>query len=111
MSLKINMLKCPESVVMSKSAITFSNQGGSIGRADDNDLVLEDPERYLSSLHCEFIFENGQFYLLDQSTNGTFFNGSMDPMGKGTRLPVKNDDRFIIGDYEFSIQLDTGESR
>jgi type VI secretion system protein len=101
------MLKAPDSVVMSKSTISFGNQGGTIGRRDDNDLVLEDPERYLSSLHCQFIFENGQFYLMDQSTNGTFYNGSMDPMGKGTRLPVKDNDHFVIGDYEFSIQLGT----
>lgn len=107
MSLIINLLKAPESVVMSKSTISFGNQGGTIGRGNDNDLVLDDPERYLSSLHCQFIFENGQFYLLDQSTNGTFYNGSMDPMGKGTRLPVKHDDQFVIGDYEFSIQLGT----
>ncbi len=106
MSLVINMLKAPETVEMSHSSISFGNQGGSIGRGGNNDLVLEDPERYLSSVHCQFIYENGQFYLMDQSTNGTFYNGSMDPMGKGTRLPVKDQDQFVIGDYEFSIQLD-----
>lgn len=105
MSLVINMLKAPDSVAVAQSPISFGYQGGTIGRGDDNDLVLEDPERYLSSVHCEFIFENGQFFLLDQSTNGTFLNGSMDPMGKGTRLPVKDQDEFVIGDYEFSIQL------
>ena len=26
-------------------------------------------------------------------------------MGKGSRLPVRNGDRFIIGDYEFSIEI------
>ncbi len=106
MSLVIKMLKAPETVEMSQSSISFGNQGGSIGRGDNNDLVLEDPERYLSSVHCQFICENGQFYLIDQSTNGTFYNGSMDPMGKGTRLSVKDHDTFVIGDYEFSIQLE-----
>ncbi len=105
MSLVINLLKAPDSVSMAQSRISFGSQGGTIGRGDDNDLVLDDPERYLSSLHCQFVIENGQCYLIDQSTNGTFYNGSMDPMGKGTRLPVKDQDTFIIGDYEFSILL------
>jgi type VI secretion system protein len=106
MSLVIKMLKAPEAIEMTQSSISFGERGGSIGRGDSNDLVLADPERYLSSVHCQFICENGQYYLIDQSTNGTFYNGSMDPMGKGTRLPVKDQDEFIIGDYEFSIQLD-----
>ena len=105
MSLAINLLKAPDSVVMTQSKISFGSQGGTIGRGDNNDLVLEDPERYLSSLHCQFVIENGQCYLIDQSTNGTFYNGSMDPMGKGTRLAVKDQDTFIIGDYEFTILL------
>ncbi len=105
MSLYVTIIKAPESVVVTESSRSFSAEGGTIGRGAENTWPLEDPELYLSSLHCQFIFENGQYFLADQSTNGTFYNGSSDPMGKGSRLPVSDKDQFIIGDYQFSISL------
>jgi len=105
MSLLVTIIRAPESVVVTESSRRFSCEGGTIGRSSESAWSLEDPELYLSSLHCQFVFENGQYYLLDQSTNGTFYNGSPDPMGKGSRLPVANKDQFTIGDYQFSISL------
>lgn len=107
MPLRLTMLKAPASVAMTATTIVLDEKGGTLGRGPDNTWVLDDPDLYLSSLHCQFSFENGQYYLVDHSTNGTFYGGSMDPMGKGTRLPVYNNDRFAIGDYEFSIGLET----
>lgn len=106
MPLRITLLKSPESVSMPQTVFTFDEQGGSIGRGDENTLVLQDPERFLSTRHCQFVFEEGSYYLIDQSTNGTFYNGSLDPMGKGTRLVLSDQDSFMVGDYEFLIQLD-----
>lgn len=105
MSLLVTVIKAPESVVVTESSRQFSTEGGTIGRGAENSWPLEDPDLYLSSLHCQFVFENGQYYLVDQSTNGTFYNGSPDPMGKGSRLPVSDKDQFIIGDYHFSISV------
>lgn len=105
MSLFVTIIKAPESVVVTESSRPFSAEGGTIGRGAENTWPLEDPELYLSSLHCQFVFENGQYYLVDQSTNGTFYNGSSDPMGKGSRLPVSDKDQFTIGDYQFSISV------
>ncbi|NNE64492.1 MAG: FHA domain-containing protein, partial [Gammaproteobacteria bacterium] len=103
MSILITLVKAPDSIAASRTSISFDESGGSMGRGEDNTWVLEDPELYLSSQHCEIVFENGQYFLIDRSTNGTFYNGSVDPMGKGSRLAVQDNDRFIIGDYEFAI--------
>lgn len=105
MSLLITIVKAPDSIAVAVPSMSFDEQGGTMGRGEENNWVLDDPELYLSSLHCEFSFENGQYYLIDRSTNGTFYNNSVDPMGKGSRLPVNHNDRFIIGDYEFSISI------
>lgn len=105
MSLLITIVKAPDSIAVAVPSMSFDVQGGTLGRGEENNWKLDDPELYLSSLHCEFSFENGQYYITDRSTNGTFYNGSVDPMGKGSRLPVSNNDRFIIGDYEFSITI------
>jgi type VI secretion system FHA domain protein len=105
MSLLITIIKVPDSMVVAESSKTFDNNGGSIGRGKDNTWVLDDPERYLSSRHCQFSYENNQFYLTDLSTNGTFYNGSPHPMGKGSSLPVNDGDSFALGDYVFSVSI------
>lgn len=102
MSLLLTIQKAPDSVVIEESTKTFDSMGGTIGRGKENTWLLKDPERFLSNVHCEISFENGQFYLIDRSTNGTFFNGSPDPIGKGEKVPIKTNDTFIIGDYQFS---------
>lgn len=108
MSLLITIVKAPDSVAVAESTKTFDMQGGTIGRGKDNAWVLDDPERFLSTRHCQFSCEGGQFYITDLSTNGTFYNGAPHPIGKGSRLPVNDGDSFTVGDYEFSISAAAG---
>jgi type VI secretion system FHA domain protein len=105
MSLLITIVRSPDNIALTESSRTFTDQGGCIGRAAGNDWVLQDPERYLSSRHCQVASENGQYYLVDMSTNGTFVNGAMEPLGKGNRVALNNGDRFSLGDYEFQVSL------
>ncbi len=107
MPIEVTITKAPESVSITEPTKTFDEQGGSIGRGKNNAWVLDDPERYLSACHCRVSCENGQFYLTDQSTNGTFFNGSVNPMGKGTKLPLNDGNVFVLGDYEFSVSVNS----
>lgn len=107
MSIVITITKAPNSVNAVGQIKTFGNDMVStIGRGEENTWVLDDPERYLSTTHCQISANSGQFYITDSSTNGTFYNGSPNPMGKGAKQAVQNSDTFIIGDYEFSIALD-----
>lgn len=104
MSLLISITKSPDSGASVESAKTFTEQGGTIGRSNENTWVLHDPERFLSSRHCQISFENGQYYITDLSTNGTFLNGAAEPLGKGNKQPMNDGDRFVMGDYEFQVQ-------
>ena len=76
MSVVITIIKTPASVSNTKSTHTFTTQGGTLGRAHENNWVLEDPERFISSRHSQILCENNEFYLVDLSTNGTFLNDS-----------------------------------
>jgi type VI secretion system protein len=105
MSLLVTSIKSPESVALAESSKTFGVQGGSIGRGKNNFWVLDDPSRYLSSTHCKISYENGQYFITDLSTNGTFLNGSPSPLGKGARSPVQDGDSFALGDYEFKVSI------
>lgn len=105
MPVVITITKAPESVNLSETSKTFDEAGGTLGRAKDNAWVLDDPERFLSSCHCQISHENGQYYITDLSTNGTFFDGAANPMGKGSKLPLVDGCCFMLGDYEFSASV------
>jgi len=103
MSIVISLTKLPDGVANTKSTHTFAQQGGTIGRGSDNDWIIEDDECFISSKHSQISFENGQYYLTDLSTNGTFANGAAEPIGKGNMLKLNDGDKFSLGDYEFLV--------
>lgn len=103
MSIVISLTKLPDGVANTKSTHTFAQQGGTIGRGSDNDWIIEDDECFISSKHSQISFENGQYYLTDLSTNGTFANGAAEPIGKGNTLKLNDGDKFSLGDYEFLV--------
>jgi len=105
MPIDITIIKSPENVVTERVSKTFSEGGGTIGRGQDNSWVLDDPERFMSSKHSEIMFQNGQYFLVDLSTNGTFVNGSSEPIGNGNKITLNDGDRFSISDYEFLVSL------
>lgn len=101
MSIVISIVKLPEGAADTKATHTFALQGGTIGRSSENAWVLEDPERFISSKHSQISYENGQYYITDLSTNGTFANGAAEPIGKGNTVQLNDGDKFALGDYEF----------
>ncbi len=75
-----------------------------IGRAANNDLMLDDKKHIVSRDHARFEFNSGMFAILDnESGNGTFLNGK-----RIKRAIVKNNDLLEIGN--FSITINIGES-
>jgi len=109
MSITISITKSPADVVNQQTSMMFAENGGTIGRAANNYWILDDPERYISSRHSQITCENGQYYLTDLSTNGTFLNGSREPIGKGNKVALTDGDTFSLGDYEFTAKLDENE--
>ncbi len=45
-----------------------------IGRASDSDIRIDDGTRRISRLHCEIIFDEGRFAVVDRSKNGLMLN-------------------------------------
>lgn len=109
MSITISITKSPADVTNQQTSMMFAENGGTIGRSANNFWILDDPERYISSRHSQITCENGQYYLTDLSTNGTFLNGSPEPIGKGSKIALNDGDTFSLGDYEFMASLDENE--
>ena len=88
----------------------FHEQGGTIGRSLQNDWILPDPDRYISGRHATIDFRGGMYYLADMSSNGVYMNDEREPIGKGNPRRLFDGDRMRMGDFEFEIQIDKGES-
>lgn len=106
MALHLTIIKCPPGASVAEDRKTFGATGGIIGRGAGNDWTLPDPERFLSSKHCQVSKEGSDYFLTDLSTNGTFVNGSQEPLGRGARTALQDGDSFDIGDYRFKVALE-----
>lgn len=87
----------------------FREEGGTIGRALENDWILPDPERFISGRHATIDHQSGAYYLADTSSNGVYVNDEGEPLGKGNPRRLFNGDRLRMGSFEFLIKLDEGE--
>ncbi len=105
MALNLTIIKTPVGTTPGEDRRTFTSKG-TIGRSAKNDWVLVDPDRFLSSRHCEITIDAGQHYLVDLSTNGTFVNGSPEPLGRGSRILLSEGDSFDVGDYRFKVSIE-----
>ena len=88
----------------------FREGGGTIGRSLENDWILPDPDRFISGCHATVDYQSGAYYLADVSSNGVYVNGSTEPLGKGNPRRLFDGDRIRMGDFEFIVSLDEGES-
>lgn len=83
----------------------LDQEGASIGRGPDNDWVLPDPERVVSSRHCSINFQDGQYFITDTSVNGVFINQSEQRLSKGSPVALHDGDELILGDYEIQVSI------
>lgn len=88
----------------SAGPITMDGPSLTLGRGDENDLVLPDPDRLISKRHC-VIEDRGETYVIvDLSTNGTFLNYSKTALGSSA-TPLNNGDIISLGGYEIAIEI------
>ncbi|HEY8538829.1 MAG TPA: type VI secretion system-associated FHA domain protein TagH [Steroidobacteraceae bacterium] len=106
MALKLRVISDHYKTLGPNSSRLFGVTGGRIGRAADNDWVLPDRDRYVSSHHCKVHFRAGQWILEDTSTNGVFVNGSDTPVSIEGPYKLQDGDRLRMGDYEILVSID-----
>lgn len=104
MALTIKVLSYKGSLPAQEISARFDEQGGSIGRSPDNHLVLPDPEKFISRLHANIVFQNGQYFIQDTSTGGTFL-GPNDTLLQHNQAVLTNGQRVRIGEYELMVNF------
>lgn len=75
-----------------------------VGRSNQCDVVLEDPEGVLSRRHAEIFFRGGAWLVTDlTSKHGTWINGNR--LAPGTPAAVSPGDRLRIGAWVFRVVI------
>jgi sigma-B regulation protein RsbU (phosphoserine phosphatase) len=75
-----------------------------VGRSNQCDIVLEDPEGVLSRRHAEIFFRGGAWLVTDlTSKHGTWINGNR--LAPGTPAAVSPGDRLRIGAWVFRVVI------
>lgn len=108
MTLRLRIVSDQRRLLGDRSSITFTVDGGSIGRSADNDWVLPDPLRYVSAHHARVEYRDGHFFLEDLSTNGVFVNDDERPLAKAKPMghQLMTGDIIRMGDYHIVASVD-----
>ncbi len=109
MPLKLEVISEHRDIVGDDSVREFRSEGGTIGRALNNDWILPDPDKFISGKHATIDCQGGIYYIVDISTNGVYLNDDRKPIGKGNPRRLFNGDRLHLGDFEILVSIDEGE--
>lgn len=84
------------------------HQGGdlSIGRGNDCDWPLDDPEMFISRKHCVITVRDGAYLVTDASRGGLFVDGSDRPLGAGNTAPLDHGMRLRLGDIVIRVEIE-----
>jgi type VI secretion system FHA domain protein len=110
MPLQLKIVSVNRDLIGDDAERVFGDAGGTIGRSLKNDWILPDPDRYVSGRHASIDYKGGIYYVLDHSSNGVYINDEIEPIGKGNPRRLFDGDYIRMGDFEFAVSVDDGES-
>ena len=107
MAIKLRVISEHQRELGEHRSRVFGVNGGTVGRAPDNDWVLPDSRRVVSGHHCVVQYHGGKYWLQDISTNGVYVNDAEEPVASsGGRVELHDGDRLRIGDYDIAVVVD-----
>lgn len=83
-------------------AADFGPNGGTIGRADTNTLVLDDPDRTVSRVHAQVLCRDGQYFIIDRGSNPMQCDGVS--LGSGKEAALADGARLVVGSFELTVR-------
>lgn len=104
MKIKLSCIEAPPVSALVGQSVEL-HSGDTIGRSANNQLVLADDSRVVSSRHAELRHDGGQWMIIDLSTNGTFVNSRDALLGKGNQQIIGSGDSVYFGEYGFRVDV------
>lgn len=75
-----------------------------IGRGDDADWTLNDPDMFVSRQHCILTEKDGQMLATDASSGGLFIDNAANPVGTGNAVVIEPGMRLRMGDVVLRVE-------
>ena len=86
--------------------IELSAQDLRIGRADQNDIVLEDPSKSVSRAHAQLLYQDGAYVLVDSnSQNGIWIDGQ-----RRKQITLQPGTEVTLGDFSLGFEDDVAQA-
>lgn len=92
-------------------SITLNQEGATLGRREDNTLILPDIKRFISGYHAVIEYKHPNYYITDISTNGVLINQSKMLRGHGNSVKLSDGDELNIGDYSILVKMIIGDNQ
>lgn len=87
--------------------IPFSGGQVVIGRSDEADWRLDDPDMFVSRRHAILSEEDGVVMVTDASSGGLYVDNAANPLGAGNSVPLEQGMRLRLGDFVFRVETAT----
>ncbi len=85
--------------------IAFHGGQLTVGRGEDADWRIHDPESFVSRKHFVISSEGEAVVITDASTGGLFVDGATDALGPGNSVAVEDGMRVRFGDFVARIEM------
>ena len=77
-----------------------------IGRGEECDWKIEDPQMFVSRRHCVIAGAGGQYRVTDESRGGLFVDAGPAPLGQGVTVPLQPGMRLRLGDFVIRAEVE-----
>ena len=105
MELVFEMLSTKQFVPAHLCQKTFTQAGGTIGRALDCDWVMPNGDRHVSKYHALITYRDGTFYLTDTSSNGMRDGQSGAYLPKDQAIRIESGSTFVLSSVQIRARL------
>jgi len=110
--LKLSVVESAAGPFAEDTTVVFGKAGGSIGRAPENRDTsphLRLADNYVSSIHAVISYEDGVYFLTDQSANGTEISNDLTNKKiflHNQKVQLEDGDNLSIGDFKIAVSME-----
>jgi pSer/pThr/pTyr-binding forkhead associated (FHA) protein len=103
-SITLSVLDSPDKSLIGQQKV-FLTSPISIGRADNNDVIILDPAVSRNHAILRITSDYTRVFINDMSTHGTEVSGKQVPKGRGAGFTLENGDTIRMGDTLLRYEL------
>ena len=110
MNLLLKIINNPKETINAASH-EFKKENGTIGRESDCSWVLLDKQGAVSRVHLEVEYKQGNYFMIDVSTNGTLYTRENRKVPPKEMVPFVEGEVLSIGPYDILVGFVKSQSK